>query len=241
MYICSLFEYPVITMSKFSVLCLYRRLFATKSFRNITTAMIGFEVAWFIACQVVEATFCLPVASWWDFSIQGTCVNYPLFYLITNSVDTLFDCLLLALPLREVYRLQMSMNRRVQLMLVFLLGGFTVFANIIRQPRAYIPNSPLLDLCQDTIWMNIYLGVGVICACLPTYRPLMVKTAEIVSASWNKYVFSRLYGTTIASKDTGSSHEKPVYVERAFSKTSSNQSGNGSMQLRNDLDYHYRD
>ena len=40
----------------------------------------------------------------------------------------------------------------------------------------------MIDLAVDMLWNNIHVGTGIICACLPTYRPLARASASFISS-----------------------------------------------------------
>lgn len=40
----------------------------------------------------------------------------------------------------------------------------------------------MIDLAVDMLWNTIHIGTGIICACLPTYRPLARASASFISS-----------------------------------------------------------
>ena len=85
--------------------------------------VITVNLLWCIPASIVETAMCVPIAKNWDPTIKGSCVNYMLFYVIIMSMETVLDATVMALPLREIYHLQMATRRKILVSLIFLLGG----------------------------------------------------------------------------------------------------------------------
>ena len=50
-------------------------------------------------------------------------MNYKAFFLTIMVVETLLDCLILALPIRLLLNLQLDQRKKTGLVAIFLLGG----------------------------------------------------------------------------------------------------------------------
>jgi hypothetical protein len=85
-------------MTKLSILLFYRRIFATRIFRQITNA-VGFVVlAWFAAVILVSIFSCVPVNGYWDRTVPATCIDSRAFYLGNSIANILTDVIILTLP-----------------------------------------------------------------------------------------------------------------------------------------------
>jgi len=89
------------------------------------------------------------------------------------------DVLILVFPWYQVWNLHISIRRKLLVCGIFLLGGFVVLAGILRYVYildAASSHSSALDYTYTEApalyWGAIETCVGVICACLPTLRPL---------------------------------------------------------------------
>ncbi|KAL8742730.1 MAG: hypothetical protein Q9184_008207 [Pyrenodesmia sp. 2 TL-2023] len=87
-------------------------------------------------------------------------------------VEIFIELTILILPIRELYQLQLSLKKKLLCSLIFALGGFVIITGIVRIAKVYQPSGTDVDLTQGDIWLNVHLGTTIICACLPTYRPL---------------------------------------------------------------------
>lgn len=57
-----------------------------------------------------------------------------------------------------------------------------IITGIVRIAVSYFPGEPMIDLALDLYWNNIHIGTAIICACLPTYRPVARATASFISS-----------------------------------------------------------
>ena len=90
-------------------------------------------------------------------------------------IEALIEITILILPIREILRLQLSTKKKFLLALIFALGGFVIITAILRMAILYRPGQKNIDLTQGDIWLNVHLGTAIISACLPTYRPLLLR------------------------------------------------------------------
>ena len=66
----------------------------------------------------------------------------------------------------------------------------------------------LVDLAQDTLWNMVHLGTNLLCACLPTLRPLASKCGAILSSVQQYYrLDSARSGYSGQQKQSGQSTE----------------------------------
>ena len=108
---------------KMSLLFLYWRTFTLKRFRYAV-----YVVGVIVIANAVETTFafffqCQPVEKFWKPKIQGHCVDQKLLITMTSLIYILTDFTIYTMPLPLIWHLQMSMKRRVELSIVFLVGG----------------------------------------------------------------------------------------------------------------------
>ena len=115
-------------------------------------------------------------------------------------IETIMEVIIMILPIREIQRLNLTSKQKHGLTFIFSLGGFVVVTNIIRMAIIYRPNEPEFDLTEGNIWLNVHFGTAIISACLPTYKPLIARSARVVA---NTYASHGAYKHgTRASEDT---------------------------------------
>ncbi|KAL8661111.1 MAG: hypothetical protein Q9202_005925 [Teloschistes flavicans] len=181
-YIYSVFYFPIIASAQISVLLFYRHIFFPSSFRWTSTVLIAVVCAWLVTALVIEIGYpSYPISHYFPGGPETTFhVNYLKFWLVMAIIEVLLETIILVLPIRQLYLLQLSMEKKLLCSLIFAMGGFVIITGIIRTIKVYQPSGHDVDLTQGDIWLNVHLGTALICACLPTYRPLVSRTSSIM-------------------------------------------------------------
>ena len=90
----------------------------------ICYGMISFVVAWGVAVVLVTIFQCKPVQAGWNKTIAGEqCFNLEHFVIGTNVPNIIADAAIIALPIPQIWKLQLSQMRKVGLVAVFLLAA----------------------------------------------------------------------------------------------------------------------
>ncbi|KAI9652977.1 MAG: hypothetical protein M1831_006306 [Alyxoria varia] len=122
-----------ISLSKISILLLYRRLFyIVDSFCACTWVVGGFVVAFFFASTFGLVFSFSPVEAQWKFWLPHSTINLKRFWLSMSIVNLLLDVVVLSMPQARVWKLRQTMKRKMSLSAVFLLGGLVCIASILR-------------------------------------------------------------------------------------------------------------
>ena len=119
-------------MIKISLLLLYRRIFPNRKFHIAVYILIAINVLWCLAFFFRGIWNCVPIRGFWDASVSARCWNFKsstIAYAVTNLST---DVLVLALPVRTIWRLHLSGPRKIALTLIFMLGSFDTLAALIR-------------------------------------------------------------------------------------------------------------
>lgn len=179
---------------KISILFFYDRIFGAPkpTFRYVLLAMGCFVIAYGVAGVLGSILQCVPTSSnsWKPYSNSTSlCIHYSLVFIM-GVVNVVTDVGILSLPIPLVWSLRMSKSRRWQVVAVFSLGGLVCIMSIIRlhflRPRSWDAS---YDLVTATTLSAIECCVGILSACLPTYRPL-----------WRKYGYICTKRTAMASE-----------------------------------------
>lgn len=115
----------VITISavRISILCLYRRVFTTSSFRRATTVLGATSVAWLFAAGIASINTCMPIERFWNNKISGHCLNFDKIFLGITLAEILLNVAILCLPLPVISALQLPLRHKIPLFVTFLIGG----------------------------------------------------------------------------------------------------------------------
>ncbi|KAJ5984730.1 hypothetical protein N7481_006829 [Penicillium waksmanii] len=175
-----------VPLIKFSILLFYRRIFGM----TWTIGLCMFLTAgYFISCNVAFLVCCRPVSYYWSQYTDpagGKCV-FPLypFYLGNAAANVTTDVLILLVPIPLTWKLQMRTSQKILIIGIFLLGGFVCVASLVRiYYMAFLGHSvDITWIMGDVfIWSSVEPSIGILCACLPTLKPLLRYTVEHFSS-----------------------------------------------------------
>ncbi|KAL4931459.1 uncharacterized protein BDV17DRAFT_297185 [Aspergillus undulatus] len=186
-------------LTKISILCFYLRVFPRREFRNLVYVAIGLNVAYIIVFDSITIFQCIPLeGAWyrWEMTGEYQCRNINAQGWAAAIVNMILDIFVMALPLKELYRLNLSWRKKSFVMSMFSLGIFVTIVSIIRL-ESLIVFANTTNLTWDYVsvgyWSTIEIHVGVICACLPALRALFTR------------IMPRVFGdTTHGTKSRGS-------------------------------------
>lgn len=109
----------------------------------------------------------------------------------TNAaISIVLDVWMLALPLYEVFHLQLSFRNKISVAMMFCVGTFVTVVSILRLKSLVhfgVSTNPTWDQSDVIKWSNIEINVAIICACMPALRVILVQ------------MFPRLLGSTRAT------------------------------------------
>ena len=99
-----------VTASKIGILLLYLTIFRNnRLFKIAAYSLIAIAFCYGLSVIVAGLTVCQPIAKYWDQTIDGTCGNVILFYVITSGFNLGIDLIILFLPLPMLWRLQVGL------------------------------------------------------------------------------------------------------------------------------------
>ncbi|KAK8234677.1 hypothetical protein HDK77DRAFT_429338 [Phyllosticta capitalensis] len=160
---------------KLSVVTMYARIFPLPGFR-IGAYILGFmTVGWVIAINCVSIFQCTPIKGAWDTSVKATCIDLKASFIGNAIPNILTDVAILAMPVGQVFKLQVTTAQKISLCVMFLLGSFVLFASIYRFTTImqFQTSDTTWTLATACTWCVVEVACGIISACLPTLRPLM--------------------------------------------------------------------
>ncbi|KAK1976916.1 hypothetical protein LZ30DRAFT_804370 [Colletotrichum cereale] len=166
-----------VMLVKVSLLLMYCRIFPSSNFRIAAITLGGITVAWWIAIVCVCIFQCTPIEKAYMPFLDGHCIDLKASFIGNAIPNILTDVAILCLPVGQVWKLQATLTHRLSLCFMFLLGGFVLFASIYRFTT--LMQFQIADttwtLATACTWCVVECACGVISACLPTLRPLMMK------------------------------------------------------------------
>ncbi|KAI1357462.1 hypothetical protein F5Y08DRAFT_160360 [Xylaria arbuscula] len=172
--------YTINAAVKLSILYMYYRIFHAKTalrYQLFVTA--GLVIGWWIGTTVAQIVNCIPISKYWTSNILDPryCFNLNTFFVVGGSIEVFLDFLILTLPIRAVLALQLSWRRKAVISGIFLLGSFVIATGLVRVIVGYAPGSQRPSSSAE-LWTVVHSGVGVICASLPIFNPLLQRTLK---------------------------------------------------------------
>ena len=113
----------VVCLNKVSAILLYMRIFISRHFRWLCCGALAIVVGSGIATVFATIFQCVPLQRSWDKNVEGTCIDSSKFWLANAVLNIFTDVIVLALPIREVSKLQLKLQEKIMLHSVFLLGS----------------------------------------------------------------------------------------------------------------------
>lgn len=197
----------VLTVIKMSILIFYLRLSPKRSFKWACYIVSAYVILTGLAETFLLAFACNPIAAIWDHSLvpMAKCLDQLALYKAVAVLNFAGDVFILFLPMPMLIKLQLPLRKKLQVMVVFLLGGLVTVVSAIRIYLVVEAEKNFLDYnwlgALPATWSGVEVNVALICACLPAVKPLLSKT------------FPTVFGTT-KNGGTGknSRNPKPSYA-----------------------------
>ncbi|KAK8140185.1 hypothetical protein PG984_000251 [Apiospora sp. TS-2023a] len=119
---------------RMSVLCFYRRLFVNGSewMQKATWVMMAVVTAWFLSFALAMVFTCTPIRRQWIPTVEGHCINSINVYATLIITNILTDLVIIGLPVRAVWTLQMRKLEKAVLMCCFGLGLSVCAISVVR-------------------------------------------------------------------------------------------------------------
>ncbi|PTU22020.1 hypothetical protein P175DRAFT_0508898 [Aspergillus ochraceoroseus IBT 24754] len=182
-FICQVLFTTIMTLVKLSILLSYLRFLTVPLFRYMNWTMIALVLAWgsgMLSYTYFIALFlaCSPLEAYWDIGAfqTATCDNEQsrsLSFTITNLIT---DILIVLIPIRTFWMLKLPTREKLLLTGLMSLGLLACIASAIRIYYAYRMFYGSYDVSWEVyqvwFWILVEINLAVICASMPTLRPL---------------------------------------------------------------------
>ncbi|KAI1371050.1 hypothetical protein F4677DRAFT_321439 [Hypoxylon crocopeplum] len=176
LYISDIFFGLTITFVKLSILAFYYTIFSiSRKFQLWTYVVGGLCTAWLIVYMFINIFQCKPIEALWE-QLGSTeyCIQSGPLWLGYELTNFFLDVLVLVLPVAMVRRLQLPSGQKWSVAGIFLLGGLVCVTSIIRLTFIWHPDNPdFTNIAGTEVMSSIQLGTAILCACLPTYGPML--------------------------------------------------------------------
>ncbi|KAK4167047.1 hypothetical protein QBC43DRAFT_204938 [Cladorrhinum sp. PSN259] len=214
------------TLSRISILLFYFRIFERTPGRRFRVGILVFDVVTCVALILLSLFPCNPISAFWtrwDRVRTGKCVDFKQEVLGISIKDIFMDVVIISMPLPYIASLNLDTKKKVLSMILFSVGlcvigtGIAKLTVVDKFVKSRNPTVDMLDLALISV---LELDLGIICACLPSIKPLIttrylpflkhLKSTKMrsylpgygVGSSTNTQKIHVTYSTTVASQST---------------------------------------
>jgi fucose permease len=183
--------------TKTSILVFYLRLAKNtqKILRLASWAVLGVVNVAGTILTFMNIFQCDPINAAWDISVKPVkCIPLLTEFICSAPVNVTTDLAILALPIPVLTSMRLPLKQKTIMVLTFALGIFVTIVDVVRiyylqQAIEYVPMSSTSDAMAmfgqsagfswnasfSLMWSAVEVNVGIICACVPTLKPLMIR------------------------------------------------------------------
>ncbi|PMD36331.1 hypothetical protein L207DRAFT_602395 [Hyaloscypha variabilis F] len=227
-YTTEVFYLAQVAVLKLSLLFFYLRIFPGTSIQRLLWGTIILTLCFGIIFVFISIFQCQPIDYYWnkwDGEHHGTCINGNGFTWANAAISIVLDGWMLALPISQLFKLQLHWKKKVGVGIMFVVGTIVTIVSILRlQSLVHFSktSNPSWDDLTICVWSDIEINVGIVCACMPHLRLLLIR------------FFPKLLGTSQHSNNryhVNNSHshvEGNISVIRTGKPLNSNQSGSSA-------------
>lgn len=84
--------------------------------------MIVLLILFYTSTTLVKIFACNPRAKIWDPKLPGECVNIPMLLNTSGLFNTVTDFIILLLPVKAIWNMNMKRQKKIVVVLVFTFG-----------------------------------------------------------------------------------------------------------------------
>ncbi|PBP17475.1 PTH11-like integral membrane protein [Diplocarpon rosae] len=175
LWLAAIFYVISLTFVKVSIILQYLRFFVGHRIRLLAWLLLAFVIMCGIQVFFTSVFTCTPVSAFWG-ETEGRCINQVVIQFFNAGINILTDLLVLALPVKVVWGLQLPRRQKIGLMFVFGLGGFVCLVSILRLHALHVMTTSsnlTWDSAPVVTWSIVEGATGIICASLPAMRPFV--------------------------------------------------------------------
>ncbi len=111
---------------KLSILSFYLRFSIDRAFRLAVYLVMFVTVGYTIPNAILFLYICKPMAFYWDWTLQGTCVDQQAVFDAANILNMTTDYMILLLPIWMLRPLRAPLLKKIGIALVLMTGGLYV-------------------------------------------------------------------------------------------------------------------
>ncbi|PVH95726.1 hypothetical protein DM02DRAFT_470699, partial [Periconia macrospinosa] len=169
--------YPCLAGSiKASICFLFLRLFdVSRAFRWHIYSLLTTIGLWTLGVLVISLCQCKHFKGGVWNTNKGTCYNLRDILIDASVAGPVFDVFILVAPIQPLWYLKLSKWKKIQVMVLFMLGVSEISVSIIRLNELWTSkNSDITwDYALHILWTTTETSIGLLCACCPVIGTLI--------------------------------------------------------------------
>ncbi|KAJ0275216.1 hypothetical protein Brms1b_009084 [Colletotrichum noveboracense] len=188
-YIMAWLYFLQVTLVKLAIIFFYMRIFPAREVQRMLWGTTIFIIVWGLAFVITAVFQCKPIHYFWtkwDGLHEGSCANANAISWSNAAISIALDLWMLAIPLWQLRALRLHWKKKIGVAMMFIVGTFVTVVSIIRLQSLVDfakGSNPTMDFMEVSIWSTIEIIVGIMCACLPSIRMILVKLFPSISGS----------------------------------------------------------
>ncbi|KAK3351944.1 major facilitator superfamily domain-containing protein [Neurospora tetraspora] len=196
-YVFSILYNPALMATKTSILVFYLRLakHTQKVLRMASWAVLVVVNVAGTILTFMNIFQCTPTRAAWDITVESAkCLPLLTEFICSSPVNIVTDLAVLALPIPVLTGMRLPPRQKTILIFTFTLGIFVTVVDVVRiyylqqavgmvamsasdDPSAIYGQSSNFhwNASLSLMWSAVEVNVGIICACIPTLKPLIIR------------------------------------------------------------------
>ncbi|EGY21307.1 hypothetical protein VD0002_g7943 [Verticillium dahliae] len=210
-YIMASLYFTQLTLLKLSIIFFYTRIFPAREVQRLLWGTAIFTICYGVAFVITAIFQCQPIHYFWtkwDGMHEGKCHNANTISWTNAAISIALDLWMLAIPLWQLRSLKLHWKKKVGVAMMFCVGTFVTVVSILRlQSLVHFASTSntTWEFYDVSVWSTIEITVGIMCACMPAVRLLLVRffPALAGSSARSRGAMYYEYGSGPRSKTTG--------------------------------------
>lgn len=196
-YVFSILYNPALMATKTSILVFYLRLAKNtqKVLRMASWAVLAVVNVAGTILTFMNIFQCTPMRAAWDITVESAkCLPLLTEFICSAPVNIVTDLAILALPIPVLTGMRLPPRQKTILIFTFALGIFVTVVDVVRiyylqQAVGMVPVNPSdnpsaiygqssnfpWNASLSLMWSAVEVNVGIICGCIPTLKPLIIR------------------------------------------------------------------
>lgn len=186
-----LFYFSVNWAVKHSLLFFYAELTFEPWTRRWIYVMHVIAFSFGFTCVVTSIFQCIPVAKWWDPTIDGYCINLNNFSYFNSIFMLACDLVLYIMPVIFTWNLKLRRHHRIAVNILFAMGGLVLAASATRvyfvhqlATKADFP----FQYAASMICAVIENHLAVIVACAPSIKAVLIRYYPSLQSKFERII-----------------------------------------------------